>query len=126
MMVYHQPMSVTVNRENIEKWCQALESGEYPQTRGWLHTLTDWGDEETPPGYCCVGVACELAGLEQGLPSIDDFQVVSYDGELEGAPDVLNEWAGELDWKELYKMNDSGKSFTEIATHIRAKYLAES
>lgn len=45
------------NKENIEKWCVALESGEYKQGTGRLHT------PETN-SYCCVGVAAKEAGLE--------------------------------------------------------------
>lgn len=44
------------NLDNIVKWCEALESGEYEQTKDCLH--------ENGDGYCCLGVACELAILD--------------------------------------------------------------
>lgn len=34
-----------------EAWLQALESGEYKQTREYLHSTK---------GFCCLGVACDL------------------------------------------------------------------
>lgn len=34
-----------------KKWCEALLSGEYPQTKGVLRN---------DQGYCCVGVALDL------------------------------------------------------------------
>jgi hypothetical protein len=46
------------NKENLRKWVAALRSGEFKQDRGRLHTV----DRETGEvGYCCLGVACEIA-----------------------------------------------------------------
>lgn len=42
------------------KWLAALRSGKYQQTRFWLHR---------PNGFCCLGVACDLADSEQWYPS---------------------------------------------------------
>lgn len=36
------------------KWLEALESGKWKQGAGWL--------KDYQGGYCCLGVACELAG----------------------------------------------------------------
>ena len=41
-----------MKQEIKDRWVKALESGEYDQTKGYLH------DED---GYCCLGVLCEIA-----------------------------------------------------------------
>ena len=38
-------------KENFKAYLQALRSGEYPQTKSYLHT-----DE----GFCCLGVMCDV------------------------------------------------------------------
>lgn len=52
------PAAPTPNRENIRKWVDALRSGNYTQTNGALH---DTG------GYCCLGVACDVAYREGAI-----------------------------------------------------------
>ena len=54
-----------------QKWIAALRSGEYPQTRRTLHN----GD-----GYCCLGVLCEVAGLERQKISAGRYGYVDTDG----------------------------------------------
>lgn len=45
---------------NIRLWVAALRSGEYPQDVGTLHTAK---------GFCCLGVACEVARTtDRSLP----------------------------------------------------------
>ena len=39
-----------------EKWVEALESGEYKQGKTYLRDSED--------KYCCLGVACEVMGIE--------------------------------------------------------------
>lgn len=41
--------------DNRENWIAALRSGDYSQTKSYLHT---------PKGFCCLGVAASAAGLE--------------------------------------------------------------
>lgn len=41
-----------MNPEIKAKWIAALTSGEYEQTRNYLHRTGD--------GYCCLGVLCEV------------------------------------------------------------------
>lgn len=38
-----------------QKWLAALRSGKYEQAKGYLYNGT---------GYCCLGVACVVAGLD--------------------------------------------------------------
>jgi hypothetical protein len=47
-----------------EEWARRLESGDYPQTRGTLHRLVNetFADgEKRVAGFCCLGVAAEIA-----------------------------------------------------------------
>jgi hypothetical protein len=56
-------MSKEMIRENVEAWCDALESGEYEQTKGALYK---------DGGYCCLGVArCVLTGRRGRWSGID-------------------------------------------------------
>ena len=52
-------------KENREKWLEALRSGKYKQA---LSTL-----KNNEAAYCCLGIACEISGL--GEWSGDEFGV---------------------------------------------------
>lgn len=45
---------------NQLKWIKALRSGKYKQTEGSLGEET----EDNGNSYCCLGVACEIAGYK--------------------------------------------------------------
>jgi len=47
-----------VNKENMRLWVAALRSGEYAQGFQRLKQIPVEGGR---PGYCCLGVACEVA-----------------------------------------------------------------
>ena len=119
----------TEQRINLTKLCNALESGEYEQGNNALHSNGR---------FCCLGVACEISGLGKWghidggpeaycvnsefdratltmLPTIQLYYGICADG-----------WRGGdgLKQSDLVNMNDSGKSFVEIAKHIR-KYIME-
>lgn len=118
-----------MNTENKQKWIDALESGEYAQTREKLR------DNE---GYCCLGVLCDIWSKESNRGSWGendlqgDFLV---DGKVKGyIPKEVKEWLGieitntdpfcvyrgTIEETSLIDMNDSGrKNFKEIATAIK-------
>lgn len=56
-----------MNPEIKEKWLAALRSGEYKQTRGALFRPRRLDDVKPifPAGYCCLGVLCDVMGLEK-------------------------------------------------------------
>ena len=102
-------MKYRLPKEFAEKWIAALRSGEYKQCRSYLF------DGE---GYCCLGVAAEIAGHDLELGPKD--YTLLYDDVFEKVPDeikdtglVKNKFAA-----ELTKMNDNGKTFDEIADWI--------
>jgi hypothetical protein len=85
-------------------WVEALRSGEYKQTSGALKDEFD--------GYCCLGVLCEISGLEWDRTG------------LYLPPNVIR-WAklkesngAYGDSRCLAHDNDCGKSFLEIADII--------
>jgi hypothetical protein len=110
-------------------WVAALRSGEYPQTRGRLR------DRQ---GYCCIGVACDVA-LKMGMLNklsrwheIDNEIQEFNNGFISGVgmppPDVSDAFfvndgynfvssRGTLD-----AMNDRGASFEEIADIIEREF----
>jgi len=118
-----------------EKWLLALESGDYRQGQGYLRTKDD--------EYCCLGVACEVVGLDWE-PS-QNGEVLVTDGVAALAPkSVVNDLGlrdnyggfykplclqsdgelgrdvSELSVRSLVDLNDDlGWDFETIATWIR-------
>lgn len=96
-----------------DKWATALESGKYAQGKGKL---------QHGPLFCCLGVLCDLAKKEGVEVHCDT------DGKILGGflHVSVMEWAemsscsGEMyPDNSLLFLNDSGKTFVEIAKVIR-------
>jgi len=117
-------MTKTVNKEAIEEWVEALRSGQYEQG---VHHLRN--KDET---YCCLGVVCDLFKEEVGgewkeednMRNNYTFNIpkskISYYGD-EYMPDTVVKYLGlDEDFLNdtLTEMNDSGRSFEEIADKI--------
>jgi hypothetical protein len=136
------------NTEFIQKWVDALRSGEYKQCTQQLGM-------DTPEGtsYCCLGVATELA-IKDGVPirreSVDNFNTIVYTSndliETLMPPKSVKEHAGVDNWVvsvpaerllgyeehedgeiidvEVSELNDDqGWSFSEIADVLEAEFL---
>lgn len=102
-----------------EQWIQALQSGEYPQTTGHLHTKN---------GYCCLGVLCDIYEKQTGQGEWDGRQnsiVYSFklpSAKLPSAAGVHFPPNEVLNWVEspqsviegLAGINDKGGTFAEI------------
>lgn len=68
-----------LTRENfIARWTEALRSGKYAKTVGFLHTVNGW---------CCLGVLCDVAGLA-GHKEVNEG-AYSYFGEIAQLPAQL-------------------------------------
>lgn len=113
----------------LDNWTAALRSGKYRQGTGVLKNLS--GD------YCCLGVACEVLGLEFTTSDLAmDPYVVDERGDAHTAflppatedaisshyPDLLGgtatRWKGPLDYS-LVTLNDGGEhDFNQIADVI--------
>lgn len=127
------------NKEVIEKWVAALESGDYPQARGALNIKHYDGNHS----YCCLGVLCELAVDEGVIKPADRFGSYAYteDGVeyMEGGvlPLPVRKWAGlrycnpdvavNDERRALADLNDSEMlTFPVIADILRSNFLVDS
>lgn len=103
-------------------WLDALKSGKYKQTKEVLFSSME-------DAYCCLGVACIIAGL---LPiRVGDTDYTRFEDQENVLPESIVEkmsfrgTGGEkrntLDSSEaLYRLNDQGVSFVEIAKIVEA------
>jgi len=96
-------MEFKLNPEDKAKWVAALRSGQYTQGRGELKDYYGC--------FCCLGVACEIGIAEEGIegldPGIRHANILTKPSFM-----PLNEQ------EKLAILNDTGKSFIEIADHI--------
>ena len=113
-----------MNQQIKEKWMNALRSGEYSQTRGYLRTTE---------GFCCLGVLCDLYSKETGTEWVENYELENSSSFLEEfatLPKEVMEWSG-LEYPNPYSetwggslasLNDQGEEFPKIADVIE-KYL---
>lgn len=95
---------MSMNPELKAKWVAALRSGEYEQITGSL---------KEPDGYCCLGVLCEVMGIDWSDPKVRKHRL-----EVEELPPVTHKvLSDDVEW-ELSIMNDGGVSFTDLADYI--------
>lgn len=120
------------NKENIQKWVDALRSGKYGQVRYVL--------KGAKGGYCCLGVACDISGLGEwgeATPYNDGIQY-NFSGTtgrqrtLTQLPSPVVDWLGVNFnvWKPkdydqtLADLNDIARlSFNVIADLIEDEFL---
>lgn len=96
----------------LYKWIEALRSGRYKQRPGSLF----YKDR-----YCCLGVLCAVNNVTLEECADDDLFAQSKSDFVNGEAYVyLRNLLNPLTVHQLVKMNDSGKSFTEIADWIEA------
>lgn len=101
-------MDVTVK----DKWLKALRSGNYKQAKGTLRKTV---------GYCCLGVLCDVvdntkwvacSGIEEGY--------YNWNRSMAYCPFDIQKTLklSDIDLDILMRMNDEGKTFSEIADYI--------
>lgn len=95
-----------MNQELKTKWVEALRSGRYLQGTS---NLCRHGK------YCCLGVLCEVAGRDDDWR---DWNIKPFLGD--GSYGIHEKQA-----EELADMNDSGKTFPEIADWIEKEIPAD-
>lgn len=115
---------VSPNKGNIQLWVDALESGSYQQTIGYL---------KYEDGFCCLGVACDVYAKSLGQTWDEIFEDMYL--EIGHLPDEVAEWLGLSDDATVHlgnppqpaaHWNDSiidRKTFSEIAGMIKERYL---
>lgn len=92
-----------------KKWLAALESGQYRRTTGQL---------KKGRGYCCLGVACRVLGVEFAEADMEAPPQVRDALKLRGSLGEGREAFGN-DYESLADANDSGQTFKKIAAAIR-------
>lgn len=118
---------MTPNKENIQKWVNALRSGEYWQGYGVLRTPVTQVVQTYK--YCCLGVACDISGVGEWYG--DFYGVQSKDARNIQLPKVVCVWLGienpDVPLKTVSNAivaNDrEGWSFYRIADAIEETYL---
>ena len=109
-----------MNLDEKQVWIDALLSGTYQQGLSYLNA----GGQ-----FCCLGVKCEIDVMDGLMLSKQrggryEFEYAELDGEDFRAnypsPETYSRWGlNRYQVEELGQMNDTGKSFTEIAEWIR-------
>jgi hypothetical protein len=104
---------------NQKKWLEALRSGKYEQGTQYLRTIDD--------KFCCLGVACDLAGIPASRDAINlaDQNYYLYDSYSQILPEFAQAYLSAQGSSgdahpdgfacSLSQLNDTGKSFMEIA-----------
>jgi hypothetical protein len=107
-----------LNKRQFKKWIEALDSGEYKQTRGILQNVN---------GYCCLGVACRVLIPENNLRKNGDMLYGVIPDYQPSSPDWLMDINADFErktLKDLTALNDHyGFTFSEIATCLELVYI---
>jgi hypothetical protein len=118
-----------MNPELKKQWTDALRSGKYKQIRLRLHAENS---QEYGDGFCCLGVLCEIDDriTKVGRREYDGLHEYLFNGlgngnsKLPAVSQLPDAYAIEIGlcgtdhWGHLTIMNDSGKTFEEIADYI--------
>lgn len=119
-----------MNKNIAKKWVEALRSGKYAQAKGRLKLKDEKGTS-----YCCLGVLCEISGLGKWVANAEELSRGTQEYTTEGVyagvgglPDNVRYWSGmgsslgsyDARCSALSGLNDTGKTFNEIANIIEA------
>ena len=97
-------------KEHNKKLVEALRSGEYQQVQGRLRVtkeiMKQYPGTFDSTGFCCLGVACDLAAKD-GVGAWADgrFEVAGEDGDIHVPPEAI--------WKDYYGWNYSNPALIE-------------
>lgn len=104
----------------MERWVAALRSGKYKQGHSLLRS--------TQNHYCCLGVLCDVLGVEWRVKSEANISYLAYESETY-LPDTIVEIAemksknGIIHGTSLVNFNDVyRKNFNEIADIIEQNW----
>lgn len=129
-------------------WIEALRSGKYKQAKRYLKVVEQG---ETEPGYCCLGLACELyqqfegdLRVNGGWNPLKGLTYTSFDSIQNVLPEKVQKWLGirdkgqlnqefpipadcidshKYDFDLLTALNDTGYTFEQIADIIEQGHV---
>ncbi len=107
-----------MKKEIADKWVAALLSGKFPHGQGKLFNDGSNHAKDGRPGFCCLGVLCEISGIPYDKnSSYLPAEVANWAGMSNSRGTAIN-YDGTLKVNLPY-LNDKGnKSFTDIAEVI--------
>lgn len=95
----------------LKQWIKALRSGKFNQTREALRRKDN--------SYCCLGVLCQLNGIEFKTVSVNSGG--DADGNHKVYREIKDNLLGETLTDKLTTMNDEGDSFGDIANYLERR-----
>lgn len=104
---------MTTHQEDLERWVEALESGEYEQGTAQLRTTNN--------KWCCIGVWCNI--IDPTAWQRDNCGEWRWHGDRSYAPQTSAKGLSSQDQSNLASLNDRGQSFRAIASVIRQDLL---
>lgn len=96
-----------MKKADLDKWCDALKSGDYKQITHYLHNNK---------GYCCVGI---YGVVVMGFKPED---IDTTDEKSDNCREVYKQFediVGSAEAYNYYYLNDKGTSFDQIAEYAR-------
>jgi hypothetical protein len=109
-----------IKKSDIKKWCAALDSGEYNQTKC---TLQDHD------GYCCLGVACKIFIPKDKQQLYENTLIGSLPYDQIMAPHWISYLVSDFEKNTNSKLQDLNDNedftFSEIATLLELVYIHE-
>jgi hypothetical protein len=121
-----------MRKEIADKWVDSLRSGKY--TQGQKYLKQSLGESKL---HCCLGVLCEIynESNEKLNEKLDEtyiwdstnIEIHTFDGLTGSLPSRVMKWSdirtenasfGYVSYHSLAFLNDTGKSFSEIAQFI--------
>lgn len=125
--MWEEGKTIIMPRWLKEEWVAALRSGDYLQGTGYLYSDDeDAAATSCAPGYCCLGVLCDVAGENitprEALPSLDFLNRTGVRfRDAEGKEGTRNPLLSLSEGYSAGVANDArGKTFNEIADMIES------
>lgn len=115
-----------ITEQQKQDWLVALRSGKYRQGKSELYC-------STASSFCCLGVLGAVVGIDLSeMENVGELSELHRDDLL--GPFDVSDSLFDADYRETHDtiqrqlagMNDSGKSFSEIADWIEANVLVTS
>lgn len=146
----HYALPTKEQLELRKRWVKALRSGDYVQAQGALRTGASEPVSKTGPGYCCLGVGCDVSALGkwdagEGFSNLFSYVIPAGEKEASVLPDTVSKAFGYISPSgfvstpfveigsfsaqgpitvSLIRLNDEyGMSFEQIANLLEQQHI---